>query len=298
MFIMILNVSGRTDVVAFYSEWFMNRYREGFLDVRNPFNPHLVSRIYLEDVEAIVFCTKNPSPIVENLKLIDKPIIFQVTLTPYKRDIEPNVPDKKEVIEAIKKISEVIGASNVYVRYDPIFLSEKYDIGYHVRAFQKMCSLLEGYVEHIIVSFIDDYKNVRRNMGVLKMREFTEEDYKAIGENFSKSARDYGMSVQTCFEERNLVEYGFVKGECVSHELAFKLTGKVYGKWKARAGGKCNCVQMVDVGVYNSCAHFCKYCYANFDEKRVIRNREAHEVNSTMLIGHLKSDDVVKRRYK
>ena len=57
---MILNVSGRTDVVAFYSKWFMNRYREGYIDVRNPFNPNLVSRINFSDVDAIFFCTKNP----------------------------------------------------------------------------------------------------------------------------------------------------------------------------------------------------------------------------------------------
>ena len=103
---MILNVSGRTDIVAFYAEWFQNRYKEGFVDVRNPFNKHLVSRIYFEDVDAILFCTKNPIPILKFLKEIKKPIIFQVTITPYKKDIEPNVPNKKEIIAAIKKLSQ------------------------------------------------------------------------------------------------------------------------------------------------------------------------------------------------
>ena len=88
---MILNVSGRTDVVAFYTEWFMNRYREGFVDVRNPFNEKLISRIYFEDVDAIMFCTKNPVPIVKYLKEIEKPILFHVTITPYKKEIENNV---------------------------------------------------------------------------------------------------------------------------------------------------------------------------------------------------------------
>ena len=87
---MILNVSGRTDVVAFYTEWFMNRYHEGFLDVRNPINPKLVSRIYFKDVDAIIFCTKNPRPIINYLDKIDKPILFHITLTPYKKDLEPN----------------------------------------------------------------------------------------------------------------------------------------------------------------------------------------------------------------
>ena len=123
---MILNISGRTDIVAFYTKWFMNRYKEGYVDVRNPFNNKLVSRINFRNVDAILFCTKNPIPILKEIPKIKKPIIFHVTLTPYKEDIEPNVPDKKQIIEAIKKISDIIGKDKIIVRYDPIFLNDKY----------------------------------------------------------------------------------------------------------------------------------------------------------------------------
>lgn len=295
---MILNVSGRCDIVAFYSSWFLNRYKEGFVDVRNPFNEKLVSRIYFEDVDLILFCTKNPIPIVKDLKKIEHPIIFQVTITPYKEDIEPNVPPKSEVMKAVKKISKIIGRDNLYIRYDPIFLSKKYNIEYHKKAFEKLCSLLDGYVNHIIVSFIDDYKNVRKNQNILQMKDFTELDYQEIGTSFSRSAKNHGMSVQTCFEERNLSEYGFDIGECISHELAFKLTGKTYKNWTARKEKKCNCVQMVDIGVYNSCRHFCKYCYANFDEEKVLDNMKHHNPKSSLLVGELNSDDVIKVRRK
>ena len=125
---MILNVSGRTDVVAFYSDWFMNRYKEGFLDVRNPFNKKLVSRIYFDDVDLILFCTRNPIPIIDKLKYINKPILFQVTLTPYRNDIELNVIDKNKIIDAIKEISKIVGIDNLTVRYDPIFLNDKYNL--------------------------------------------------------------------------------------------------------------------------------------------------------------------------
>ena len=295
---MILNVSGRTDIVAFYTKWFMNRYKEGFVDVRNPFNPKMVSRIKFENVDAILFCTKNPIPILEHLKEIDKPILFHVTLTSYKQDIEPNVHNKTDIIEAIKKLSNIIGIDNLYIRYDPIFLSDKYNIEYHKKAFDKMCLLLEGYVKQIIVSFIDNYKNVRKNEKVLKVKEFTENDYKEIGLNFSKSAKKYGMTVQTCFENRNLSEYGFKIGECISHELAYKLTGKTYKNWTARKEQKCNCVQIVDIGVYNSCKHFCKYCYANYDERQVNNNFINHNPNSSLLIGKLEDDDIIKERIK
>lgn len=295
---MILNVSGRTDVVAFYSEWFMNRYKEGFIDVRNPFNNKMVSRIYFSDVDAILFCTKNPIPILPYLKEIKKPILFHVTLTPYKKDIEPNVPPKGNIIEAIKKLSNIVGVDNLIVRYDPLFISDRYSINYHKKAFEKLCSLLTGYVNKIIISFIDDYKNVRKNKEILNYHAFSEEDYKDIGLSFSKSAKSHGMSVQTCFEDRNLAEYGFEIGDCLSHETAYVLTGKKYPNLNIRKGKKCNCVQMVDIGVYNSCGHMCKYCYANYDENQVSNNIDKHDKNSSLLIGHINDDDIIKVRKK
>ena len=292
---MILNVSGRTDIVAFYSKWFMNRYNDGYVDVHNPFYPKLVSRIYFGDVDLIVFCTKNPIPILNDLDKINKPIIFQVTLTPYGKDIESNVISKGNIVNAIKKLSKILGIDKVYVRYDPILINDKYDVNFHVRAFKSLCEKLNGHVEHIIVSFVDDYKNVRNNMRVLKLKKIDDSVYKIIGENFSRIAKENGMSVQTCYEKNDLSEYGFIIDSCVSKELAFSLTGKKFPKWKAR---NCGCVEMVDIGVYNTCRHFCKYCYANYDEKKVIENVKKHDDNSSLLIGYLEEDDVIKVRKK
>ena len=295
---MILFASGRTDIPAFYSNWFINRVKAGFVDVRNPFNQNLISRINFSDVDLIMFCSKNPLPMIDKLKILKVPVLFHVTITPYSKDIEPNIPDKRLIIEGIKKLSLVLGIDNVVLRYDPIFLSDKYNVDYHIRAFDKLCKNLNGYVNKIIVSFMDEYKNVRSNKNILKYRTFTREDYKKIGEAFSKSAMDNGMIVQTCFEDNDLTEYGFVKGECLSHELAYILTGKKFKSSNVRKEKKCQCVQMVDIGDYNSCMHMCKYCYANYDEKAVSSNFERHDDNSSLLIGSVQSDDVIKVRKK
>ena len=295
---MILFVSGRTDIPAFYSNWFINRVKAGFVDVRNPFNQKLVSRIYFSDVDLIMFCSKNPLPMINKLDILKVPVLFHVTITSYGKDVEPNIPDKRLIIEGVKKLSLVLGIDNVVVRYDPIFLSDKYNVDYHIKAFDKLCKNLNGYVNKIIVSFMDEYKNVRNNKNILKYRAFTREDYKKIGEAFSKSAMDNGMSVQTCFEDEDLTQYGFVKGECLSHELAYILTGKKFKSSNVRKEKKCECVQMVDIGDYNSCMHMCKYCYANYDEKMVSSNFERHDDNSSLLIGTIQSDDVIKVRKK
>lgn len=289
---MILNISGRTDIVAFYTPWLMNRLKEGFVDVRNPFYPKSVSRIFFKDVLLIVFCTKNPLPIIPYLKEIKIPIIFQVTLTPYFKDIEPNVPDKKRIIEGIKEIKDILGIENLFLRYDPILLNEKYTIEYHIQAFRKLCREISGLVQHIIISFVDNYKNVEKNKGVLNLKEITKEDIKKIAISFSTIGKEYGIVIQSCYEG-NLSIFGIKNEPCISKEYVFKLTGKKYPKWKSR---DCGCVSMVDIGEYNTCNHLCKYCYANYDERRVKENIQKHDKNSSLLIGHLKDGDEIKVR--
>lgn len=295
---MILNVSGRTDIIAFYSKWFINRYKEGYLDVRNPIYKKLVNRIYFKDVDMIVFCTKNPKPIINFLPSIKKPILFFITITGYKSDIEPHVPNKKEVIESIKKVSQIIGKENVYLRYDPIFISDKYTLDYHIKAFKKLLELLDGYISRVIISFLDDYKNVRKNMNVLKFKNFNNEDFKKLGLSFSELAKDYGITVQTCSEYNNLSEYGFRVGDCVSRDLVLEKTGKKFPKWNSRNNKYCNCATMVDIGEYNTCKHYCKYCYANYDEETIEDNNKHHNPNSSLLIGELNNDDEIKLRVK
>lgn len=284
---MIINASGRTDIVAYYMDWFVNRWNEGYFDVRNPFNPKLVSRIFVSDVDMIVFCTKNPLSLLDTIHLFSVPIQLQVTITGYFKDMEPNVLDKKQVIECIKKLSSYLGKENVCVRYDPILLNSKYNVDYHVRAFNKLCTMLKGYVSKMIVSFVDDYKNVRNNH--LDYHEPFNEEYLKLKEEFEKN----DIKIISCME--NKYQIGDEKDCCVSIKYAFERTGKLFKGWKAR---DCHCVNMVDVGAYNSCLHECKYCYANFDSKQIVSNYKMHDVNSSLLIGQLNLDDQIKIRRK
>ena len=284
---MIINASGRTDIVAYYMNWFVNRWNEGYFDVRNPFNPKLVSRIFVSDVDMIVFCTKNPLPLLDTIHLFSVPIQLQVTITGYFKDMEPQVPDKGEIIACVQKLSSYLGKENVCVRYDPILLNSKYDVDYHIRAFNKLCTILKGYVSKVIVSFVDDYKNVRNNH--LDYHEPSNEEYLKLKEAFEKN----DMKIVSCME--NKFQIGDEKDCCISIKYAFERTGKFFKEWKAR---DCHCVNMVDVGAYNSCLHGCKYCYANFDSKKIVSNYKMHDVNSSLLIGHLNLDDQVKIRRK
>ena len=155
---MIIQTGMRTDIPAFYSDWFARRLREGFVLVRNPYNPQVVTRYELNPavVDAIGFCTKNPAPMLRYMDLL-KPYgqYWFVTITPYGRDIEPMVPDKHQILDDFRELSKMVGIRSTGWRYDPIFLSDRYTKQYHLKAFRQIAEALDGYTETVVISFID-----------------------------------------------------------------------------------------------------------------------------------------------
>lgn len=304
---MVLFISGRTDILTYYSNWLIKRIRAGYVDTRNPYNPNLVSRINFSNVDIVVFCTKNPHPFIKYLdeaqKLLNNvPFIFHVTMTPYNDDIEPIIGKiKKDVIEDIKYLSTRYGKDRIFVRYDPIFKSKRYTIDYHIKAFNKLVTSLNGYVGNIVISFIDLYKNVLHNKRILKLEEINDDDLNKLASEFGKIAKENNINIFTCGEKMKLLEYGFIKGACLSRSYATSLMNELgksvkFKKQSNRKNSYCECVEMVDIGAYNCCLSKCKYCYANFDEKIVNSNYLLHDEDSSLLIGHLNEDDVIKER--
>lgn len=304
---MVLFISGRTDILTYYSNWLIKRIRAGYVDTRNPYNPNLVSRINFSNVDIVVFCTKNPHPFIKYLdeaqKLLNNvPFIFHVTMTLYNDDIEPIIGKiKKDVIEDIKYLSTRYGKDRIFVRYDPIFKSKRYTIDYHIKAFNKLVTSLNGYVGNIVISFIDLYKNVLHNKRILKLEEINDDDLNKLASEFGKIAKENNINIFTCGEKMKLLEYGFIKGACLSKSYATSLMNELgksvkFKKQSNRKNSYCECVEMVDIGAYNCCLSKCKYCYANFDEKIVNSNYLLHDEDSSLLIGHLNEDDVIKER--
>ena len=156
---MILSVSRRTDIPAFFSKWFINRIREGYVLVRNPMNYHQISKINLspKSIDCIVFWTKNAKPMLPYLKEIGEqyPFYFQYTLNAYGKDIEQNLPPLNERLKTIKMLSQTIGKERVIWRYDPILLSPTYNIEWHVEQFKILAQELSNYVETCVFSFLD-----------------------------------------------------------------------------------------------------------------------------------------------
>ena len=191
---MIIQTGMRTDIPAFYSKWFLNRIKDGYVCVRNPYNPKQVTKYSLspEVVDLIAFCTKNPLPMLPFLEEL-KPYgqYWFVTITPYGRDIEPNVPDKETVMEGLKKLSDVVGVDSIGWRYDPIFIDKKHSVEWHISEFEKMAENLAGYTKTCVISFIDIYKKVERNFPEAK--SVRAEDMAMLVKAFVKIASKYGI---------------------------------------------------------------------------------------------------------
>ena len=193
---MIINTGQRTDIPAFYAKWFANRLREGIVCVRNPFNPGQVSRYRLDPsvVDVIGFCTKNPAPMFPYMDLLrDYGQYWYVSITPYGRDIEPNVPDKHRLLEDFRKLSDMVGTHSIGWRYDPILLSDRYTMEYQIHAFDQIASALDGYTQTVVISFIDLYPKVRRNFP--EAREVTKAQRLALGKEIIQIASAHGMTV-------------------------------------------------------------------------------------------------------
>ena len=295
---MIINTGQRTDIPAFYSDWFCRRLAEGFVCVRNPYNPQSVTRYRLDPavVDVIGFCTKNPRPMLGHMdRLAPYGQIWHVTITPYGTDFEPHVPPKEQVMEDFCRLSQIVGPQAMVWRYDPIFLNDTYTIERHLQDFAAMAARLEGATDTVVISFIDLYRKVQRNFP--EARALSREDRLLLGTELVRIAAAHGMTVVPCAEGKLLASVGADCSGCMTIPRYERAIGKDLIVPKSelgkRAREECGCYLSCDIGAYNSCGHLCRYCYANENPALIRENMKLHDPESPFLIGHAKPDDHV-----
>lgn len=292
---MIINTGCRTDIPAFYAKWFMNRIREGYVLVRNPYNPNQVTKYNLSPkvVDCLAFCTKNPEPMLTYLDELDKyKQYWFVTITPYGKDIEPNVPEKQKVIESFKKLSNHIGVDSIGWRYDPIFIGNGFDVSKHIECFENISRELKGYTHNCTISFLDLYEKVKRNAPDIKPP--TKEEQMEIAKAFARIGKENDMVIHACCEKTYLSQYGLQCNGCMSQEIIEKAINNTLQPPKRKnLRQECNCLMGNDIGAYNTCGHLCKYCYANANKQSVIENMKKHDDNSPFLIGRSEPGDKI-----
>ena len=290
---MILSIDFRTDIPAFYSEWIINRFKEGFLYFRNPAYPGTIHKVILDrqHIEGIIWCSKNYLPILHDLKNItDKfPSVFHYTITGYGKDIEPNVPSLEQSIYTFKELSERYGKERVIWRYDPIFFTKEFTYNYHIKNFQYINKQLCRHAGRVVLNFVSLYEKVKRHMPDLK--EVSYNDKANLIHDFVNIS---SIPIQTCGNGLQFKDLEGVEVTGCLDEHALNLMG-IYPKQpkKNAVPWGCLCYPNTSIGEYNTCLHKCKYCYASADFNKCDENFEKHDPNSPLLIGWPRGDEKI-----
>jgi hypothetical protein len=293
---MIISASRRTDIPGYYSEWFLNRIKEGYLYVRNPFNARQVSKVNLspDAVDSLVFWTKNPAPMLGRLgELKNYFYYFLFTLNPYDQDLEPHLPPKDRLVDTFRRLAGMLGPDRVIWRYDPIVLNKKYTVDYHVQHFVRLAGLLQGCTKTCTISFLDFYRKIAGNVRELGLQPLVTEDRRRLAESCAEIGAASGVKIVCCAEDIDLSDLNITPACCIDAGLVEKMTGrKLKVKKDRNQRRECGCAASTDIGMYNTCPSGCKYCYANYSARSVQKNIRLYDPASPLLCSRVESWDV------
>jgi hypothetical protein len=293
----IISVSRRTDIPAFYGDWFMGRLKEGFAGVVGPFGgqKYIIS-LLPEDVICFVFWSKDFTAFLENLKVIEDlgyKFYFNYTITGLPKVFESKV-DKSSAIETLKTLSSMYTPKHINWRFDPIIITDTCGRDFYIHAFETLAAELQGLVERCYFSFVAEYNKVKlsfqqleRTKGVKVLQSTT--DFKIeLANELASIAQRYGIQMFSCCGDY-LVNDKIKKAHCIDGSIIEELfypQGLQYTEKPTRA--QCGCTESTDIGTYNTCPHGCAYCYANVNKERAYKVFSKHERDSAFL-GYSKS---------
>ena len=293
---MIINTGARTDTVQYYTPWLINRFREGYVYVRNHLFPETVTKYDLSPdmVDVVLFCSKNYAPILPHLhEIYDRFRVYcYYTVTAYGKDVEPGVPSIDESIETLIALSKQIGKNKVAWRYDPVLLTKNYTVETHLQTFEYMAGKLAPHIDRCIFSFVEMYKKTAENMP--EIIPLTAGDRDILAQGFGAIAQKYGIHIQTCGKSEDYTRYGINYSGCATLKMFSSLYSCEFKDLLHKGTREgCHCIESRDIGQYNTCPNGCKYCYANDDPKAAIKNYGLHDPKSPILLGAVQPTDKI-----
>ena len=307
---MIISASRRTDIPAFYAQWFINRIRAGWCLVPNPLNYNQLSYVSLkpEDVDAIVFWSKNPAPIIHYLTELNSRgfrYYFQFAVNDYPTALEPRIPSLDERIRTFHKISNHLGPTRIIWRYDPIIISNRTPPGFHIDKFANIATALRGYTRRVMVSLVDFYQKTNHRLSTLESKGFLFDREAAdsqrvwdLFKDLSAIAKYNEMEIFTCAEERDFSNAGVPPGRCIDGALLQQLWS-LHGHTKKDPTQRaaCLCVVSKDIGINDTCIHGCPYCYSTHNLTIAKLRYSEHDPESPVIWGKTRELSEAERAY-
>jgi DNA repair photolyase len=308
----IVSASRSTDIPAFYADWFIERWKKGYIKWKNPFNG-LPLYVTFKNTRVVVFWTKDPRPIINHLPFLNKHVknfYFQYTLNDYHQEgYEGSVPSVKSRIKSFIELSKKIGKERVIWRFDPMILTNKIDVDTLLDRVKNIGDKLQGHTNKLVFSFADIgiYKKVASNLEKenIAYQEFNEETMHQFSRGLQELNKAWNFEIGTCAEMIPLEKYGIMHNKCIDDDLMIDLFGhdkllmdflgvtitqpslfdteqKISKKKKLKDKGQrelCGCIFSKDIGQYDTCPHECVYCYANTSKVTARKNYINHKSN-------------------
>lgn len=283
----IISASRATDIPAFFMDWFLKRYQEGYIVWKNPYRQDRRQKVFFDQTRAVVFWTKDPGSLLARIPDINHlglHYYVQVTLNHYEGcGYEINVPPLEKRIRDFQQLSGILGKERVIWRFDPLLLSDKIMIGELFSRIRYLFSRLGPFCERLVFSYIDisGYRGVTRNMqryGLGTVREFTHEEKIDTARFLQECAKEHKILVMACCQNIDLSPFGIVPGRCIDDRLFRRIAADdpMFINWLDHDAGKdkgqrpfCTCITAKDIGEYSTCMHQCRYCYANRSDEVV-----------------------------
>jgi hypothetical protein len=269
----VISASRRTDIPAFYADWFVRRLKAGSAIVLQPYSgrPARVSLLPGE-VSAIVFWSKNYGPLLSRLEPIErttKNLFFHFTITG-NTALELAVPDHRDAIRDYCYLAERYAPEQIIWRFDPLCITDRLSYEEHEERFARCAELLQGSAKRCIISFVHPYKKVLTNLTKYSDHNLVDlpcERKREYAQRLTKRAALYGITLFACSDDALLAE-NIHKASCIDGRSLSELFGVPIETRQASSRKECGCTRSIDIGAYNTCGHGCLYCYANADKDR------------------------------
>lgn len=266
--------------------------------VANPFNLRQQRLVSLrpEDIDVIVFWTRNATPLIRRLKVLDDRkynYYFQYTITGYPRELELGTPKPPKATENLRRLSEQVGKKKVIWRYDPIIIANGLDAAWHRDNFSRLLEQVWDCCHSIVISLVDDYRGVRNRMRREVAPDFEVSrnwlslpGFEEMLTDMVTQAKERGLVIKTCAEALDLSGFGIEHGKCIDAEYIWEVFGvKVDGTKDKNQRKECGCAVSCDIGFFDTCVYGCRYCYATRSDGAAKANIRKHDVHSPLMIG-------------
>jgi hypothetical protein len=298
---MIISASYKTDIPAFYGEWFVNRLRAGFCKMVNPYGRQVYTvDLRREAVEGFVFWTRNLGPFFPALNEVrgaGYPFVVQYTITHYPRALEPSVIDGERAVEQVRQLAGEYGPRVAVWRYDPVLFSSVTEVDFHRRNFERLAGSMEGATDEVVVSFAQIYRKTLRNLTAaagahgFSWHDPEEDEKRRLALELAQIARSHKMQLTVCSQRGYLVA-GAGEASCIDAGRLSDVAGRSIGAKVQGNRPDCVCHQSRDIGDYDTCPHGCVYCYAVRNRSVAQRRFKGHDPRSEFLFSGSSSPQV------